>query len=42
MNGGKITSQKGVNVPGVKLNLPALTDKDIEDIKFGIEHNFDF
>ncbi|HPZ43672.1 MAG TPA: pyruvate kinase [Bacillota bacterium] len=42
VNGGKITSQKGVNVPGVKLNLPALTDKDIEDIKFGIEHNFDF
>jgi pyruvate kinase len=42
VNGGEITSQKGVNVPGVVLNLPALTGKDIEDIKFGIEHNFDF
>ncbi len=42
VNGGEITSQKGVNVPGAALNLPALTDKDIEDIKFGIEHNFDF
>lgn len=40
--GGEMTSQKGVNVPGVLLNLPALTKRDIQDIKFGIEHNFDF
>ncbi|OPZ75739.1 MAG: Pyruvate kinase [Firmicutes bacterium ADurb.Bin456] len=42
VNGGEITSQKGVNVPGVTLNLPALTEKDIQDIRFGIKHNVDF
>ena len=29
-------------MPGVEINLPSLTDKDIEDIKFGIENGFDF
>lgn len=41
-NGGEITSRKGVNVPGAALNLPAVTEKDVEDIKFGIEQGVDF
>lgn len=41
-NTGTIKSKKGVNIPGVKLSLPALTDRDREDIKFGIENDIDF
>lgn len=36
-NGGIITSQKGVNIPNVRLDLPALTDGDIDDLKFGCQ-----
>lgn len=42
VNGGSIKDHKGVNVPNVSINLPAITQKDIEDIKFGIENNVDF
>ncbi|MBC2578080.1 pyruvate kinase [Peptostreptococcus russellii] len=41
-NSGKVSSKKGVNLPGVVINLPAITDKDISDIKFGIEQGIDF
>ncbi len=41
-NTGNIKSKKGVNVPGIKLSLPALTDRDKEDIKFGVENDVDF
>ncbi len=41
-NSGTIKSNKGVNVPGVKINLPALTEKDIADIEFGIAQGIDF
>jgi len=41
MNGGVIGDRKGINVPNVEINLPSLTEKDIEDIKFGIKHEFD-
>lgn len=40
--GGALSSNKGVNVPNVKVNLPAITEKDKEDIAFGIEHDIDF
>lgn len=42
VNGGELGERKGVNVPGVKIKLPALTDKDREDIRFGMEMGFDF
>ena len=41
-NSGPISSHKGVNVPGVDIKLPALTERDILDIKFGIEEDVDF
>jgi len=42
INGGELGQRKGVNVPNVKVKLPALTEKDKEDIWFGIEEGFDF
>lgn len=42
VNGGELGERKGVNVPNVKIRLPALTDKDKMDIQFGIEQGFDF
>ncbi|HHX17236.1 MAG TPA: pyruvate kinase, partial [Clostridium sp.] len=42
VNGGIIGDNKGVNVPGIDLHLPPLTEKDIEDIKFAIDNEFDF
>lgn len=41
-NSGIVKNHKGVNVPGVKVNLPAITDKDRSDIEFGIEQGIDF
>ena len=41
-NGGELGERKGVNVPGVRIKLPALTDKDKEDIRFGVDAGFDF
>jgi pyruvate kinase len=42
LNDGPVKDYKGVNVPGVNINLPAITDKDKADIIFGIENNIDF
>ena len=42
INGGAIGNNKGVNIPGATINLPSMTGKDIEDIKFGVENDFDF
>ncbi|WP_031555763.1 pyruvate kinase [Lachnospira multipara] len=42
VNGGELGSKKGVNVPNVSIKLPGITDKDKDDIVFGIEQGFDF
>ena len=42
VNGGELGERKGVNVPNVKIKLPALTEKDKADIRFGIDQGFDF
>ena len=41
-NGGVVSNKKGINVPGVNLNMPFVSQKDYEDILFGIEEGFDF
>ena len=41
-NGGTLSANKSINIPGVHIHLPALTEKDIEDIKFGVENDFDY
>lgn len=40
-NSGEVSNHKGVNVPGVSINLPALTEKDKDDLLFGIEEGVD-
>ncbi len=42
INGGKLSNRKSINIPNSKINLPSMTEKDIADIKFGIENNFDY
>ncbi len=41
-NGGELGQRKGINVPNVSVKLPGITDKDREDIIFGIEQGIDF
>ena len=41
-NGGILGSRKNVNVPGVKTALPAVTEKDVKDIEFGVSLGMDF
>lgn len=40
--GGRLMSHKGINVPTVTLSVESLTEKDIEDLAFGLKHNMDF
>ncbi len=40
--GGMISNRKGINLPGVTLSTPSVTEKDIEDLEFGIAHDVDF
>lgn len=42
LNEGTISDHKGVNVPGVDLTMPFISQKDYEDIVFGIENGYDF
>ncbi|HRF51418.1 MAG TPA: pyruvate kinase, partial [Trichococcus flocculiformis] len=41
-NSGILKNKKGVNLPGIKTNFPGITQKDTEDIIFGIENDVDF
>ncbi|MCI6857832.1 MAG: pyruvate kinase [Eubacterium sp.] len=42
LNGGVISDRKGVNIPGVELSIPFMSDKDKEDLLFGIKEDVDF
>ncbi len=42
INGGTVSNQKGINIPGVRLTIPFLNQKDREDIAFGAREGFDF
>ncbi len=42
INGASLKNKKGVNVPGVSVKLPGITEKDVEDILFGIREEVDF
>ncbi|OZS77228.1 pyruvate kinase [Tetzosporium hominis] len=42
INAGTLKNNKGVNVPGVSVQLPGITEKDAQDILFGIEQDVDF
>lgn len=42
LNSGTIKNKKGVNVPNVKVKLPGMTEKDVNDIRFGIQQGVDF
>lgn len=41
-NNGDLGQKKGINLPNVSVNLPALSEKDVEDLKFGCQNNIDF
>ena len=42
IEGGKLSSKKNVNIPETQINLPNISEKDIADIKFAIEHDYDY
>ena len=42
VTGGPLSNHKSINIPGVSIALPALTDKDKEDLRFAVENDFDF
>jgi pyruvate kinase len=42
IRGGKLRSGKGLNVPGLRMDMPSLTAKDLDDLEVGIAEGFDF
>ena len=42
VNGGMLGEQQGINLPGAVLSVPSLTDKDREDLEFGLKHDVDY
>ena len=41
-NGGVLSNNKSINIPNVHIHLPALTEKDREDLRFAVEQDFDY
>ena len=41
INGGLLGEHQGINLPGIALSIPALTEKDREDLEFGLKHGVD-
>ncbi|MDP2039305.1 MAG: pyruvate kinase [Ignavibacteria bacterium] len=42
IEGGKLKPKKGMNLPGMKLSTPSVTDKDLENLEFALKHRVDF
>jgi pyruvate kinase len=42
VNGGILTDKKGMNLPGVKVSVPSFTEKDVEDLRFGLVNDIDY
>ncbi len=42
VSGGRVSSHKGINLPGVPVSVPSLTDKDVEDLMFAFAHEVDY
>jgi pyruvate kinase len=42
IHGGKLTSHKGINLPGVRVSAPSITEKDREDVKFAVQQDLEY
>ena len=42
ITGGVLTAHKGINLPGIAVSVPSMTEKDKEDLEFGFKHDFDY
>lgn len=42
VNGGMLSDKKGMNLPGVNVSVPSLTEKDVEDLRFGLANDIDY
>lgn len=42
IDGGRLGSRKHINLPGIRVNLPSITEKDKRDIQFAVKHELDF
>jgi pyruvate kinase len=42
IHGGQLTSHKGINLPGVRMSVPSMTEKDARDLQFALEHHVDY
>jgi pyruvate kinase len=42
VNGGELRQRQGINLPGVNVSAPALSEKDVDDLHFGLAHDVDY